>query len=355
LGLEGWLLPYGEKIMKLNYLFLLMMLAAGACVTAPVKTVGEGRRPSWMDNPHRKYPLKYYIAAVGEGDSLSDAQSVAAGNLAKIFKTDIDVEERLEERYFELIGDKNSYQEKTKFNRNVRINSSMSLVNIQYAESYKDETGRIYALAFINRAKTAAIYKTRLAENNKRTVAFVDLAGSSVPSVRYAAISAAEAVSRGSQLMLEQLDVLSPSIKKSVVMSYKHDDLARRLAEAAAMVHFSIDITNDEDGKTKGALESLITEMGFVIDSKGEFSIKGSLTFEDTDLKRGDLAFIRYKVKLDLIDIGGQTVVSISKQGREGHISKKEARARCVRTIESLIDHNFRIKMQKYFDELVTR
>jgi hypothetical protein len=210
-------------------------------------------------------------------------------------------------------------------------------------------------LAFINRAKTAAIYETRLAENDERTVAFVKLAESPVPSVRYAAMSAAEAVSLGSLMLLEQLDIISPAAKQSVVMSYKHDDLARRLAEAAGMVHFSIDITNDEGGKTRGALESLITEMGFVIDPKSEFSIKGSLTFDDTDLKRGNLAFVRYKVKLDLVDIGGQVVVSLSKQGREGHVSEMEARARCIRTIESLVDHDFRVKMQDYFDGLVTR
>jgi len=340
--------------MKINVLFIMMVLMAGACATAPVKVIGSGSRPSWMENPHRKYPMKYYIAAVGEGDSLSDAQSVAAGNLAKIFKTEIDVEEHLDERYFELIGDKNSYQEKTKFDRHVRINLSMNLVNIQYAESYKDNTGRIYALAFINRSKTAAIYKTRLAENDERTSAFVKLAESSVPSVRYAAISAAESVSRGSQLLLEQLDIIAPSVKKSIFMSYKHDDLVRQLTEAAEMVHFNISIDNDEEGKIRGALESLITDMGFVINRQSEFKIKGSLTFEDTDLKRENITFIRYKAKLDLIDIGGRTVVSVSKKGREGHISEKEARARCIRTIESMVNHDFKIKIQNYFDGLVT-
>jgi len=341
---------------RLNRICLPLLLMVGACTTpSPDGVVSGSRRPSWMDNPQHKYPFRYFIAAVGEGDTLSDSQSAAVGNLAKIFKSEIDVEENLQERYFELMGDKNSYQEQTRFDRDVRINSAMSLINVRYAESYKDETGRIYSLAFINRAKTAEIYTTRLKENDVRTVDFVERSKGAVPSVTYAALSAAVAISTDSRLLLEQLDIISPTAKKSIRMTYGHDLLAGQLAEAAGMVHFSVQVSNDCDDKIRGALESLVTGMGFVIDEKSELKIRSRVAFEDTDLKRGNLSFVRYEAKLDLVDIGGQTVVSVSKRGREGHVSKAEAQSRCVRTIVSLIDRDFRIRIQAYFDGLVNR
>lgn len=344
------------KKTELIYLPLLLMLMAGACVTAPTDGVVSGsHRPLWMDNPQHKYPLRYFIAAVGEGDTLSDSQNAAVGNLAKIFKSEIDVEENLQERCFELMGDKNSYQEKTQFDRNVRINSAMSLVNVRYAESYRDDSGRVYSLAFINRAKTAEIYVSRLKDNDARTVGFVEQSKDADPSVTYAALSAATAISAAGRILLEQLDIISPAAKKSVRMTYDYDDLTGRLAEAAGMMHFSVQVSNDCDDKIRGALESLVTGMGFVVDDKSRLKIAGTVTFEDTDLKRGNLSFVRYKSEFKLVDINGQTVVSVSKRGREGHVSATEAQARCVRTIVSLIDRDLRIRIQKYFDGLVNR
>jgi len=342
-----------EAAVKLLYGIILLVVLVSGCVTAPVDVVGSGRRPSWLDNPQSKYPLRYYLTAVGEGDSLKDAQSVAVGNLAKIFRSDIKVEEHLQERYFELMGDKNSYQEKSQFDRDVRISSGMSLVNVQYAESYKNSVGRIYALAYINRHQTSEIYVTRLEENDARTVSFIEKAKNRTPTVEYASLSAAVAISSDSQLLLEQLDVISPVTKKATNMSYDYDQLLQQLAEAAGRVHFMIEVTGDQSEKVVGALKSLVTDMGFVIDKSASLKINAKILFEDTELKRGDLSFVRYEARIDVLDISGQTVVSVSKRGREGHVSKSEAEARCVRTIASLVDRDLKIKLQAYFDGLV--
>ncbi len=340
--------------MRLLYgIVLLGVLIVGGCATAPVDVVSGGRRPMWMDNPHAKYPLKYYLTAVGEGDSLKDAQSVAVGNLAKIFHSDIKVEEHLQERYFELMGDKNSYQETSKFDRDVRVSSGMTLVNVQYADSYRDTVGRIYSLAYINRHLTSKIYVSRLEENDKRTVSYVKKSKTGVPAVEYAALSAAVAISSDSQLLLEQLDVISSTAKKAMQMSYEHDQLLHQLADAAGRVHFTVSVSGDQSEKICGSLESLVTDMGFVIDKRSPLKIKCEVTLEDTDLKRGDLSFVRYEAKIDVLDISGQTVVSVSKRGREGHVSKAEAEARCLRTISSLIDQDLKVRLKKYFDGLV--
>ena len=336
----------------LNMMFLAVALIGSSCVTTDPAV--KGKRPSWMDNPQSKYPLHYYIAAVGEGDTLDDAQSVAVGNLAKVFRSDVRVDETLRERYVELMGKKNSYQERTQFDRHVQVQSGLSLVNVQYADSYTDETGRVYALAFINRAGTAQIYAARLGENDARTRYFVDQATGTSPAVTYAALSAAMAVSADSQMLLEQLDVISPATKKSVAMTHDHDALSQRLAEAAAKVRFDVRVDGDPEGKIAGALEALVTDLGFTVTREAPvLHVQGKVTFAETDLKRDGLSFIRYEVKLDVLDVVGFTVASVADRGREGHVSKPEARARCVRTIISLIDSKLRPKLLAYFDGLV--
>jgi len=333
-------------------MLLAVALAGSACVTTG--PTARGRRPSWMDNPHAKYPLRYYITAMGEGDTLDDAQSVAVGNLAKVFRSDVSVDETLRERYVELMGKRNSYQEQTQFDRNVRVRSGLSLVNVQYADSYTDQTGRVYVLAFINRARTAEIYATRLIQNNTRTHYFVGQSAGASPAVAYAALSAATAVSADSQVLLEQLDVISPATKKATRMTYEHDALSARLAEAAGNVRFHVRVDGDRDGKVAAALEALMTDLGFVVSGEAPvLRVQGKVTFADTDLKRDGLSFVRFEVKLDVVDEANCTVASVAGRGREGHVSKPEAQARCVRSIVSLVDSKLRPKLLAYFDGLV--
>lgn len=325
----------------------------GCAVTGPVTAA----RPHWMENPQMKYPVKYYLTAVGEGDTLQAAEAVAAGNLAKIFRTHITVDERLTERYYELIGKQNLYQEQTQLDRNVDMYTSMSLQNVQYPERYTDpKTGRVYALAALNRAETAAIYVTRLKENNARTARFVARSDDLSPAITYAALSAAVAISADSQQLLEQLDVLYPAAKAQVTMDFNHDDLQQRLATAARAIGFTVEIEGDTEGKVTQAVSSLLTGLGFVMSPDNAFlKVSGSVALEQTDLGRQGLHFVRYLMKLDMQDAYGKTVLALSEQGREGHVSLNEAASRCLRSMTGALDRQLVYKLFGYFDLLVVQ
>jgi len=326
-------------------------LVLGCAVTRPVTAA----RPAWMENPQQKYPVKYYLTAVGEGDTLQVAEAVAAGNLAKIFRTQITVDERLTERYYELIGKQNLYQEQTQFDRNVDMVTSLTLQNVQYPERYTDsKTGRVYALAALNRAETASIYVARLKENDARTARFVARSDALSPAMTYAALSAAVTVSADSQQLLEQLDVLYPAAKEHVTMRYAHDDLQQRLADAAGAIGFTITIENDPEGKVTQAAASLLTGLGFVMSPDNAFlKVRGSVSMEQTDLGRPGLHFVRYLMKLDMEDAYGKTVLALSEQGREGHVSLNEAANRSIRSMTGALDRQLVRKVFSYFDQLV--
>jgi len=328
-------------------------LVLGCAVTGPVKAA----RPAWMENPQVKYPVKYYLTAVGEGDTLQAAEAVAAGNLAKVFSTHITVDERLTERYYELIGKQNLYQEQSQLDRHVDMSTSMSLQNVQYPERYTDPaTGRVYALAALNRAETAAIYVTRLKENDDRTGRFVARSDAQSPAMTYAALSAAVAVSADSQQLLAQLDVLYPAAKAQVMMQYVHDDLQQRLATAAGAIGFSVEIEGDTEGKVTQAVTSLLTGLGFVVSSDNPFlRVRGTVSLEQTDLNRPGLFFVRYLMKLDMLDAYGKTVLALSEQGREGHVSLNEADNRCIRSMTVALDRQLVYKLFTYFDQLVVQ
>jgi len=328
------------------------MVLGCTVTTSPVTAA----RPAWMENPQQKYPFSRYLTAVGEGDTLQAAEAIALGNLSKIFRSDVAVDERLTERYYELSGKKNYYQEQTQLDRDVTVRSAMQLLNVQYPERYTDtKTGRVYALATLNRAETAGIYVTRLKENNALTARFVARGDTASPAMTFAVLSAAVAVSADSRRLLEQLDILLPAAKNQVAMTYSHDDLVQRMADAAKAIGFSVEIAEDPQGKIAKAITSLLTEFGFTMSPSAESAflrMKGSVGLERTDLGRQGLSFVRYTMQLDMRDSSGKTVAALSEHGREGHVSETEAANRCIRSMESVIRRELLRKLFTYFDGL---
>ena len=65
----------------------MLILIINACaVNAKSK---KSPKPKWLTNPKKVYPEQLYLTAIGEGDTRSDAENMAAANLSKIFEATI--------------------------------------------------------------------------------------------------------------------------------------------------------------------------------------------------------------------------------------------------------------------------
>ena len=136
----------------------------------------KNKRPSWMDNPHKKYPDAQYLVAIGAGDTRRDAENIAAGNLSRIFESKIKVDHTMKERYKSLSKGTKFVSEElaTESNENVNIKSDQSLINVQFGESYTDKSARIHVLAYLNRKETATIYTEKINTANEQILFFMD-------------------------------------------------------------------------------------------------------------------------------------------------------------------------------------
>nr|MDA3813272.1 hypothetical protein [Candidatus Cloacimonadota bacterium] len=85
-----------KKIILLSLILILIL----SCAAHAVKR--KGSKPEWLKNPKAVYSEQMYLTAIGEGDSRSDAESMAAGNLSRIFESNIKAEETVNQRYMEL-------------------------------------------------------------------------------------------------------------------------------------------------------------------------------------------------------------------------------------------------------------
>jgi len=336
---------------------ILMAIIIFSC--AAVSEVDAKRRknekPKWVDDPASAYPEAYYLSAIGEGDTRSYAENMAAGNLARIFESRVKADQSVSNRYNEISDNSGvSSTETTDIATNVNISSDQTLLNVKFGESYTDQLGQVYVIAYIDRMKTATIYENRINQANAKIVEFIE-EGENVKSRThsYAYLSAAKLFHAQLDIMLQQLDIISANSRSMIELDYDANDLQKKLNKVAEEVTFSIDLSNDEDGKIESVLQQLLTSMGFRLSDNGLLKVEGSVNFSETDLGRDDYIFVRYDLQLEIIDDRGNIVAALAEKGREGHASFAEAKARCVRKVQSKIDKTLQKKVVQYFDNLV--
>ncbi|RLC51208.1 MAG: hypothetical protein DRH79_06525 [Candidatus Cloacimonadota bacterium] len=338
---------------RTTILILIGMMLLSCSVYAKKKKIKE---PKWLKNPKEVYSDQMYLSAIGEADSRSEAENMAAANLAKIFESKVSADQTYVQRYQELTKNGNtSYEEQSDVTKSVNIKAEQTLINVEFAESYTDKMGRVHVLAYLNRMKTGEIYEEKIRANSAKINHYIELAEESSDLLfQYAAYGAAAAISMNNEVLIDQLGIIFPTGKEMLEINYNHTDLMKRSAEISHQISFAVKIKNDEDKKITILVEELMNDLGFVLSQEYLLYVDGMVLFEETDLKREE-KFVRYELQLQISDLYDNTILTLDAKGREGHISYPEAKARAVRAVEKKIKKQLKKKLISYFDSLVLK
>jgi len=323
------------------------LLTCLACAAPP----GRPAAPA-VETVAPRLPPDRYLSAAGAGDTREAAERAAAGNLAKIFRARITVEDRLIERSRELLGDRrNALTVETDFTKDVTIESGLTLHNVRYTEPAADRSGRVTVTAYLDRRETAQVYLARLRAGDARVRAFVEQANASGDPVRrFAYLNAASAISAANGAMVEQLTTILGGAAPPFVPWLAPDEVARRTAEAAAAVRCGVAVEGEP--RVAAAVQETLTGLGFTVGAPPVLTVGVKVVLEPTDLGRTDAVFVRYDAVLRVTDAGGAEIVTVVEKGREGHVTAPEARARAIRTLSEKLRGRFRDRLIAYFDAL---
>ncbi len=310
-----------------------------------------GGTPDWVMNPKSIYPENQYLVSVGEGDTRRAAENTAAANLARIFEAHIESDERLLDQTHETTT---SFERTTDFSADINILSSQTLFNIQHAEAWQDDKGRIHAVAYLDRRETAAIYRDKINEQTA-LVHFLIAQSEQTQNLlkKYATLRAAVHHMAENKILLRQLKVIHPPSIPGSAPGYTENKTRKALAETAKKIRVSIKIEGDNAHRMDAVLEGLVTRYGFVVGTPSTLTITGSIDVADTGQRTADLVFVRYRLVLQVKEADGTVLVSVNEKGREGHISLAEARIRSFRTLENIIRPKGTQRLDAYFDSLI--
>ena len=315
------------------------------------KSLSGGGTPEWVQNPKIVYPENLYLVAVGAGDTRRAAENSAAANLSRIFEAHIQSDERLLDQTRET---NTTLDRTTDFTSDINILSSQTLYNIQHAEAWKDDVGRYHAVAYLERRKTAAIYRDKVSEQTTRVnFLLASPKQTDEPLKKYATLRTAYRHAKQADSLLRQLKVIHPPSVPDSTPSYSMNKLRKSLADAAKKITVQIHVAGDDEDRMTHTLQEFITRYGFMIGKPAVLDIDGHVSVKDTGEREQNLVFVRYELSLQIKDAEGNILVSVGDKGREAHKSVEQARIRSFRTLDNAIKAGGAQRLDAYFDSLI--
>jgi hypothetical protein len=317
-------------------------LSLTGCVTSSASR--GGAPPQWVTDKDSVYPEDEFLAEVGEGDGLKAAKSEAAAAIARIFRNKVSVDTTVTTRYTELTGEGGEtlgLVNQTDFDQTIGQASDETLVNMRYGESWTDSLGRVYTVAYLDRAETGNLYRQRIMDNDDRISELMERArAQDEPLRRFAFFDAALVMSEVNRVLLEQLEIINMPMARSYMPAYELGDLRAAKADQASALKIRVEASGDPEGRVTAVMTDWVAERGFSVSDGGDMFLSAVVNVVPVQLDNG-YENLAWELNLMLMDSFGYPAITLPRQGRSTGISASAAEARVYADMSEVIAREF--------------
>lgn len=308
-------------------------------------------KPAWIDGVSPDYPSSQYLTGVGQGDNRAAADDRAYAALARIFKAEVSAQSKDWESYL-VVEQRGTSRDERKLTLDhlTRVSTDKVLENATIVDRWYDAKKNLhYALGGMHRAQAETAFMERLTDLDRTIQSDVDEAHQT--SDRLAKVRALRRAARN--LVLREtynadLRVIRAS-GQGTAAAYRVQDLTRELEEyLSSHLVLAVSVTGDHVEPVQRALtEGLIkeglrvatvapgTEMPAAASPSPELLIRGMVRVWPIDVRDPQFMYVRWCSDFEVVDLAGQQIVgAISKGGKEGHLSEREATAKVIRVMQ---------------------
>lgn len=312
-------------------IFLLLLTTIGI-----EKDANGSGQPDWISGISSRYPKERFLAGIGSAESRKDAEATAYAAISRIFIAEINQRTQEREKYFQTdTKDKSTWYRDIEIEQLTTVSTRKVLENVYIAETYLDkENQTYYALAVMDRLKAASVFRQRITTldleheellklarvtNNKlqkvrllhKAIKKMHLRDAYNTDLRVVSLTGSgyESLSQISGLQQKLQDFLSRNFRITIIVTGKNSDLIK-----------------------KAVIEGL-NRHGLPVSLKNvatpDIEIKGSVDFQPIEMQHAE--FIRWNLSFVLRDPSTNKIIgSINRHGREGHLTKSQARIRAL-------------------------
>jgi hypothetical protein len=313
---------------------------------------GERVRPSWVEGTSQAFPPAQYLVGVGQADTRSGAEEQAYAAVSKIFKTEIDIQSKDWETY--LIVEDRAHagtERRLVLEKITRVSTERVLENVRVLDAWFDpEKRQYYALAGMDKAQTEPALLERIQELDGTITAQVSEARqttdklSRVRNLRRAArnLVVREAYNTDLRVIRASGHGSPPAYRVADLMSELELFLAGNLAVA-------VDLGGDQAEPVRRALIEGLTREGLSVAGpsippnegvggdglKPELLVTGTVRLWPLDIRDPQFRYVRWCIDAVIEEVASKRVIgAVSKGGKEGHLTEREAVAKAVRVMQ---------------------
>lgn len=315
---------------------------------------GGQTKPDWIDGVSVAYPSGQYLVGVGQAESRAAAEDHAYAAVARIFKAEISAQAKDWESYL-LIEQRghSSAERRLTLDNLTRVSTDKVLENVRIVDRWVDrQKGLHYALAGMHRPQAETSFMERIVELDRSISDDIEEAHRS--SDKLAKVRALRRAARN--LVLREtynadLRVIRPS-GQGTAAAYRVSELTHELEQfLATNLVLAVAVTGDQVEPAQRALTEGLLKEGLQVtsrpwggdrslgdDSSGpspELLLRGVVRVWPIDVRDPQFKFVRWCSDFEVVDLTSQRVVgALSKGGKEGHLSEREATAKAVRVMQ---------------------
>ncbi|HSQ50629.1 MAG TPA: LPP20 family lipoprotein [Nitrospiraceae bacterium] len=332
----------------------IMMVVITLAALSGCAWFGGQPKPDWIDGVSAAYPSGQYLVGVGQAESRAVAEDRAYAALARIFKAEVSAQAKDWESYLviEQRG-QSSAERRLTLDNLTRVSTDKVLENVQIVDRWIDvPKGLHYALAGMHRPQAETAFMERISELD-RSIGD-DVEEFQRLSDNLARVKALRRAARN--LVLREtynadLRVIRPS-GQGTVAAYRVSELTQQLEQfLAANLVLAVAVTGDQAEPAQRALIEGLLKEGLQVtsrpwggdrliggDSSGpspELLVRGVVRVWSIDVRDPQFKFVRWCSDFEVMNLTSQRVVgALSKGGKEGHLSDREATAKVVRVMQ---------------------
>ncbi|THJ20170.1 MAG: hypothetical protein CAF45_015160 [Nitrospira sp. CG24E] len=315
---------------------------------------GGQSKPDWIHGVSGAYPSNQYLLGVGQAESRAAAEDRAYAAVARIFKAEVSAQVKDWESYLLIEQRGHSSEERRLTLDNLtRVSTEKVLENVRIVDRWVDvDKGLQYALAGMHRPQAETAFMERISGLDRSIGDDVEEAQRN--SDKLAKVRALKRAARN--LVLREtynadLRVIRPS-GQGTGAAYRVSDLTRELEQfLATNLVLAVAVTGDQVEPAQRALVEGLLKEGLQVTNRpwagdrstsGDFSgpspellVRGMVRVWPIDVQDPQFKFVRWCSDFEVVDLTSQRVVgALSKGGKEGHLSEREATAKVVRVMQ---------------------
>jgi len=315
---------------------------------------GGQSKPDWINGVSAAYPSGQYLVGVGQAESRAVAEDRAYAAVARIFKAEVNAQAKDWESYLviEQRG-QSSAERRLTLDNLTRVSTDKVLENVQIVDRWVDvDKGFHYALAGMHRSQAETSFMERITQLDRSIRDDVeDFQRSSDKLARVRALRRAARNLVLRETYNADLRVIRPS-GQGTAAAYRVSELTHELEQFLAMnLVLAVAVTGDQAEPAQRALIEGLLKEGLQVtsrpwgedrsiggDSSGpspELLVRGVVRVWPIDVRDPQFKFMRWCSDFEVVDVASQRVVgALSKGGKEGHLSEREATAKVVRVMQ---------------------